>query len=293
MVAAKLVVPSWEYGVLFGFLGSIVASASKLAIRKSWLLLQTTTDEYRVALALRWCGLLALSVVGPVLDLLALSHANPSLLAPFAGLSLAWVVLFSQWITGERVEAHQVRASALVGVGLLLTTACGDHVNPNEHATVDDLVRSSLLFAGCMVDWFFFCAWSERSGILVPFWSLSLTHTNITRGEFFVCSLFGSLCFLIIMIIDSAPPTAILCSCPFWLPSECGWPSCAILSYYYHHRRIMRRCSAWRGACRAVPLADCAIFSRMVSPFSIIIGKYHHHPPTITNNRNNIIRGGT
>ena len=163
----------WEWGLLFGFLGSLLSSASKLMIRKSWLLLAAvdaeaeaeaeppppdhhhrTTSSSRTrnwrllprvmaaALALRWSGLLSLSVLGPVLDVLALSRATPSLLAPFSGLSLAWIVLCSEPLIGERPSPPEVLASGLVGLGVVLTSACGDRTNPGNHETLEDLVRA-------------------------------------------------------------------------------------------------------------------------------------------------------
>ena len=149
---------SWQIGVFFGFLTSCIASVSKLAIRKSWLMVQqqqqqegqqnkaaaAIVPEPRVLLAsrtMRWAGILGMSALNPVFDLLAMSYANPSLLAPFSGLALAWIVLLSGQLIGEPPQRMQVIASGLIGLGLALTMAYGDHTN-NEDMTLEDVVRS-------------------------------------------------------------------------------------------------------------------------------------------------------
>ena len=147
---------SWKLGVLFGFVTSCVSALSKLAIRKSWLMLETNrksnesdknndddANDRKVIMAsktMRWAGILGMSALNPIFDVLALSNANPSLLAPFSGLALAWIILLSEQLIGEPPQRIQVCASGLIGFGLILAMAFGDHTN-NENATLEEVVR--------------------------------------------------------------------------------------------------------------------------------------------------------
>jgi len=94
----------------------------------------------RASRRLRWTGLFCLVLLQPVSDVLAIMHASPALLAPFSGLSLAWIMLFSKQITGEPPRRMQIVGSALIGVGLVLVVAFGDRTN-NEGVTLNDVVR--------------------------------------------------------------------------------------------------------------------------------------------------------
>ena len=149
---------SWKLGVMFGFVTSCVSALSKLAIRKSWLMLETPNvnnnnndksaeliivADPKLILAsrtMRWAGILGMSALNPVFDVLALSNANPSLLAPFSGLALAWIILLSEHLIGEPPQRIQICASGLVGLGLILVMAYGDHTN-NEDKTLEQVVR--------------------------------------------------------------------------------------------------------------------------------------------------------
>jgi len=137
---------SWKIGVMFGFLTSCVSAISKLMIRKSWLMMENnnkTTELLLASRTMRWAGILGMSVFNPVFDLVALSNANPSLLAPFSGLALAWIILLSEQLIGEPPQRIQVCASGLIGVGLVLSMLFGDHTN-NEDITLEDVVCSNL-----------------------------------------------------------------------------------------------------------------------------------------------------
>lgn len=135
---------SWQIGVFFGFLCSCVSAVAKLAIRKSWLMVENKKDvtpHLRLASqTMRWAGLLGMSALAPFFDLIAMSHASPSLLVPFSGLTLAWIVLLSKQLIGEPPQRIQVIASALIGLGLTLAMAYGDHTN-DEDVTLKEVVR--------------------------------------------------------------------------------------------------------------------------------------------------------
>jgi len=140
--------PDWQIGVVFGFLSTVIACAAKLAIRKSWLINSSSSkDNPRVgALTLRWGGILGISALQPLTSIVAMAHASPALLAPFAGLTLVFIILFSKKTTGEPPRRSQIVGSGLIGVGLVLTVAFGNHTNNENIASIDQLVR-----------FFFFC----------------------------------------------------------------------------------------------------------------------------------------
>jgi len=138
---------SWQIGVFFGFLTSCVAALSKLTIRKSWLMIENLPESSAIisqqqllaSKTMRWAGILGMSVLNPVFDLLAMNYANPSLLSSFSGLALAWIVLLSGQLIGEPPQRIQVLASGLIGLGLILTMAFGDHTD-NDDVTLEDVV---------------------------------------------------------------------------------------------------------------------------------------------------------
>ena len=55
----------------------------------------------RVSWALYISGMVGMSLLNPLCCVLAMRFANPSILAPFSGLTLVWVVLFSGRAVGE------------------------------------------------------------------------------------------------------------------------------------------------------------------------------------------------
>jgi len=76
---------------------------------------------------------------------LAMNYASPSILAPFSGLTLVWIVLLSSPLIGEQPAPRQVAAAALIVLGEVVVAIFGDHTN-DDGLTVRDVVRSSCLF---------------------------------------------------------------------------------------------------------------------------------------------------
>ena len=144
----------WAKGIFLSIIASIIGGASKLSIRKSWLIQAEQVNQYHqheeeeqgsmstsndnllsndnttveqpdlvtppLATAdatdqdeqrqqqrrqrrpspiwfyfLRGCGMFGMSVLNPICCVLAMNYASPSILAPFSGLTLVWVILFS------------------------------------------------------------------------------------------------------------------------------------------------------------------------------------------------------
>ena len=84
-------------------------------------------------------GMIGMTFINPLFCVLAMKYANPSILAPFSGLTLVWVVLFSYVTVGEHVGRSQKVACALIVTGEVLVAAFGDHTN-GEEKSVEDVV---------------------------------------------------------------------------------------------------------------------------------------------------------
>ena len=85
-------------------------------------------------------GMIGMSILNPVCCVLAMKYANPSILAPFSGLTLVWVVLFSGYVVNEHPGKSQKVACALIVCGEVMVAMWGDHTNGSDKS-VDDVVR--------------------------------------------------------------------------------------------------------------------------------------------------------
>jgi hypothetical protein len=180
----------WIKGILFSVTASIIGGASKLAIRKSWLMEANATQSssvrssreeeeleqepmtYRnispnssdkdeliaqeidrssskgtkmVAYSLRMSGMIGMTFLNPLFCVLAMNYASPSILAPFSGLTLVWIILFSKALIGEIPRRPQVVAAGLVIMGEILVAAFGDHKN-DEDVTLEQLVSHAAYY---------------------------------------------------------------------------------------------------------------------------------------------------
>jgi EamA-like transporter family len=190
---------AWIKGIALSVLASIIGGASKLAIRKSWLMEEqarsSDTNGYvysdivgeaeaihsehlhpsdgifapsadtspthessfqrphlftaahrRLPVTLRVMGMVGMTLLNPLCSVLAMNYASPSILAPFSGMTLVWIVLFSQPVLGERPSLLQVVAAALIILGEVIIAVFGDHTN-DEGTSVPEVVRKRLSFA--------------------------------------------------------------------------------------------------------------------------------------------------
>lgn len=88
-------------------------------------------------------GMIGMTFLNPLCCVLAMKYANPSILAPFSGLTLVWVVLFSGRIVGETPGVSQKVACALIILGEVLVAMFGDHTNGEEGGgSVEEVVSS-------------------------------------------------------------------------------------------------------------------------------------------------------
>ena len=185
VMEADISAADWSKGIGLSVLASVAGGASKLAIRKSWLIEascendasttvqltggcaacrqticldgpcthpcddQTDDDELEAqrqrcfAYFLRCSGMFGMSVLNPICCVLAMNYASPSILAPFSGLTLVWVILFSYPVVGEQPSKSQIVAAGFIIVGEVIVAIFGDHTN-DEAVTVEDVVCADL-----------------------------------------------------------------------------------------------------------------------------------------------------
>jgi drug/metabolite transporter (DMT)-like permease len=106
---------------------------------------------------LRFCGMVGMTFLNPACCLLAMNYASPSILAPFSGLTLVWVIVFSPCLIAESPSCAQKVASTLIVLGEVMVAVFGDHTNDAD-STIDSVVASYheipfLLYFVALVVW--------------------------------------------------------------------------------------------------------------------------------------------
>ena len=131
MSGASISASDWLKGITLSILASLIGASSKLAIRKSWIIQKnlerqnaeedlvsplsidaaeihedeeepqdTNQDTNKMCpshLTMRVSGMIGMSVLNPLCCVMAMNYASPSILAPFSGLTLVWVLFFQKW----------------------------------------------------------------------------------------------------------------------------------------------------------------------------------------------------
>lgn len=104
--------------------------------------------------ALRYAGMFGMTVLNPLCSVFAMNYASPSILAPFSGLALVWVILGAGVYLGEPPSKAQILATLLIVIGEVVVAVFGDHTNDNG-ITVEEVVcnygigmRTMLLVSG-------------------------------------------------------------------------------------------------------------------------------------------------
>lgn len=93
-----------------------------------------------LAYCLRLSGMLGMTFLNPLCGVWAMNYASPSILAPFSGLTLVWIVTLSPPLIGEHPSPAQVLAAAFIVLGEVVVAVYGDHTN-DAGVTVEDVVR--------------------------------------------------------------------------------------------------------------------------------------------------------
>lgn len=94
-----------------------------------------------IPIALRFSGMIGMTFLNPAFCLLAMNYATPSILAPFSGLTLVWVIVFSQPLIGEKPNLSQIIASSFIVCGEVIVAVFGDHSN-DQGTTIHDVEES-------------------------------------------------------------------------------------------------------------------------------------------------------
>jgi len=106
----------------------------------------TTQPGLSKAFTLRAMGMLGMTVFNPLCSVIAMNYASPSILAPFSGLTLVWIILFSPMVVHEQPSCRQVVACMFILVGEVVVAVFGDHTN-DDGVTMDDVVSLSKLYS--------------------------------------------------------------------------------------------------------------------------------------------------
>jgi uncharacterized membrane protein len=93
-----------------------------------------------VPFCLRTLGMIGMTTLNPLCCVMAMNYASPSILAPFSGLTLVWIILLSGPLLGERPTTLQICAVTLIIAGETIVAIFGDHTNTNR-ATPKEVVR--------------------------------------------------------------------------------------------------------------------------------------------------------
>jgi hypothetical protein len=88
---------------------------------------------------LRGMGTLGMTTLNPLTTVIAMNYASPSILAPFSGLTLVWIILFSPLVLEETPSLRQVIACAFILLGEVVVAAFGDHKN-DDGVSIHDVV---------------------------------------------------------------------------------------------------------------------------------------------------------
>mmetsp|Transcript_41503 Transcript_41503/g.99952 ORF Transcript_41503/g.99952 Transcript_41503/m.99952 type:complete len:434 (+) Transcript_41503:62-1363(+) len=91
--------------------------------------------------ALRYAGMFGMTVLNPLCSVVAMNYASPSILAPFSGLALVWVILGAGVYLGEAPSNSQIVATLLIVIGEVVVAVFGDHTN-DSGVTVEDVAKS-------------------------------------------------------------------------------------------------------------------------------------------------------
>ena len=121
-----------------------------------------------IAWCLRGSGMIGMTFLNPACSVMAMNYASPSILAPFSGLTLVWIVLLSQPLIHEKPTVRQVIAASLIILGEVLVAIFGDHTN-EEEMTIAKITESYkevpfLIYVVATVIWMcFLMLWMKYS----------------------------------------------------------------------------------------------------------------------------------
>ena len=134
----------WLRGVAYSVAASVIGAASKLCLRKSYTVLAKSRSKSEASWidcdghdcltilkswAYRLLGVFGMTTLNPYCCVISLKYASPSILAPFSGLTLVFIVLLSEATLGEKPSSSQAIAAGLIILGQIVIAIFGDHTN--------------------------------------------------------------------------------------------------------------------------------------------------------------------
>mmetsp|Transcript_9036 Transcript_9036/g.18257 ORF Transcript_9036/g.18257 Transcript_9036/m.18257 type:complete len:380 (-) Transcript_9036:29-1168(-) len=174
---------AWIFGIILSVMGSFIGAFSKLLIRKSWKLLPPKTESplsaenkeaneilVKKSKLYHLIGMVGMGIINPACGVVAMAFASPALLAPFSGLTLVWVIIFSKQMTGDLPNCTQVLAATMIVIGEVVVTLAGDH-GQEEPLSIDkfndiyrdsDMIMYMLSFTLCFAVVMYIAKWKEE-----------------------------------------------------------------------------------------------------------------------------------
>ena len=111
-------------GIILGITASVCSNFGNIQ-QKYALNHEITNNNYFTNK--RWlCGLF-LTILGSILDLVALSNISQSILGPLSAFGLISNIIFSRWYLKEQINKNHLIATSLIITGTIIIVLFGDH----------------------------------------------------------------------------------------------------------------------------------------------------------------------
>eukprot|EP00493_Phyllostaurus_siculus_P016448 UN16696 len=121
--AADVVVHlTWLIGVGLAVGATGIGTLGRISMRWSHILMDDgkSAKSFKILLIAISC-----LVINPIMDVLALAFASPTLLTPLAGTTLVWNVVLAHFILKEQLTIYAVAGSGIALVGCVLVGIFG------------------------------------------------------------------------------------------------------------------------------------------------------------------------
>ena len=148
--------------------------------------------------------MIGMTVLNPLCSVLAMRYASPSILAPFSGLTLVWIVLLSHRLIGEAPTVTQVIAAMLIVLGEVVVAVYGDHYN--DAVTVEQVVRNSNFYESvwCMFDLILILK-PRRQTYCIVFFFRTIAASILSGGHLFMLLWIHDILDALVVLLDVSP----------------------------------------------------------------------------------------
>lgn len=120
---------------------SSTASSPHAHRRATYTARSSSSRKQLLAYGLRTCGMVGMTILNPLCGILAMNYASPSILAPFSGLTLVWIVVLAGPLLHEPPSITQIRAASMILLGEVVVAVYGDHTT-DQGLTTSNVVRT-------------------------------------------------------------------------------------------------------------------------------------------------------